>query len=275
MRTFLFVVVFTIITIPLKAQFILAGQHTASDYYTDILDVTLNTCPNCGDVSDFIDINRDGVIDFEIRARRVWSSGNKAFSTLILANGNGQIALEYIDSCNYTMAKSFTNNDTISNITTWDNGPLYMSFWYTSGFGPSTSSCGDETFDSSMAYLGVRIFLPVDTLYGWIKVGGVSSGSCTIYEYASGSGNSGISVIDAEVLGTISPNPVSTFLTIEFNSTGIVQMEVLNMLGILVYKTELPSNQKNQIDLSAIGKGLYTVHLYNGDSSVKRKLVKQ
>ena len=54
-----------------------------------------------------------------------------------------------------------------------------------------------------------------------------------------------------------------------------LHLHIPNMLGQTVYKTDLASNQKHQIDLSAIHKGLYIVQLYDRNNYIRKKLIKQ
>jgi hypothetical protein len=57
------------------------------------------------------------------------------------------------------------------------------------------------------------------------------------------------------------PNPASTSLTIELttNRKGLVPLEMYNMVGELVLKTEIQSQTNVQINISSLPKGLYVI----------------
>lgn len=274
MRTIFISVFFFVFTMSSNAQFIIAGHHTVTDYYNDIPD-TFPSLPTPNSHGQFfIDINGDSLIDFNIQASHWVSPGSTGNYFYISSKNNNQIALGYIDTCGEAMAKSFSANDSINSNANWsDNDTLqYMSFFYYSGMPPYVSTCSDHSFDTSKAFLGVRIFLSTDTLYGWIMV----DGNKIIYEYAC---NSGIPlIINADTLTRIDPNPVSTFLTVQFYTGINIQQrhfEITDMLGQIIYKAEVSSNRKNQIDLSGIRKGVYIVQLFDDNNFLQKKIIKQ
>ncbi len=57
------------------------------------------------------------------------------------------------------------------------------------------------------------------------------------------------------------PNPTSSLLTIELttNKKGLIPIEIYNMVGELLLKTDLQSQTKVQINISSLPKGLYVI----------------
>jgi hypothetical protein len=72
--------------------------------------------------------------------------------------------------------------------------------------------------------------------------------------------SSEIGAVSSEML-VVYPNPASTSLTIELttNKKGLIPLEMYNMVGELVLKTNIQSQTKVQINISALPKGLYVI----------------
>ncbi|MBP6624365.1 MAG: T9SS type A sorting domain-containing protein, partial [Chitinophagaceae bacterium] len=66
------------------------------------------------------------------------------------------------------------------------------------------------------------------------------------------------------------PNPASTTLTIELitNKKGLVPIEMYNMVGELVLKTEIQTQTKVQINISSLPKGLYVIRCEGASQKV-------
>ncbi|MBK7669283.1 MAG: T9SS type A sorting domain-containing protein [Sphingobacteriaceae bacterium] len=72
----------------------------------------------------------------------------------------------------------------------------------------------------------------------------------------------------------LGPNPVAGFINIyrEVQSIGSSEIEIINSLGQTVLKTEF----KNQIDVSELASGFYTLLLkYKEGSVITKKFVKE
>lgn len=66
------------------------------------------------------------------------------------------------------------------------------------------------------------------------------------------------------------PNPASTSLTIELttNKKGLVPIEMYNMVGKLVFKTDIQSQTKVQINISSLPKGVYVIRCEGASQKV-------
>lgn len=279
MRTLLLIVFLSVFWAPLRAQFIVAGQHATTDYYVDIPDTLVAmTCQNCPG-SLLIDINGDATNDFEIYTSAFTSPGSQNRQVIVKPKNGNKVA-GIIDSCGMPMATSFSFSDTINVSANWLASNVYLSFtdW---SYGNPPQHCEDQTFFVPASFLGVQLISLTDTVYGWVGIGYIystSSTSCKIYEYACNSVNAGVSVINSDATLHIYPNPASSLLTVEVNSNkhvGMIQLQILNSLGQKVYETQVIANQRNRIELSSIRKGVYTVQLSDGQTSVHKKFVKE
>ncbi|MDX5348458.1 MAG: T9SS type A sorting domain-containing protein, partial [Hymenobacteraceae bacterium] len=71
------------------------------------------------------------------------------------------------------------------------------------------------------------------------------------------------------------PNPAADMLTVNagFNSSGPATIRILNVLGQVVYKTELTQEQRlvKELNIEGFSKGMYLVQVqYNGEMVTKR-----
>ncbi len=66
------------------------------------------------------------------------------------------------------------------------------------------------------------------------------------------------------------PNPASTSLTIELitNKKGLFQIEMYNMVGEIVLKTDIQSQTKVQINISSLPKGVYVIRCEGASQKV-------
>lgn len=286
MQIFFFALGFLGLTVQLKAQHIIAGQHTATDYHVDITDTTLHYNPYSIPTRS-IDINGDGILDFDISIWFSQSSGSKKNYVALTARDSNQIAFSNFDSCSnagqpylgpHPIAESFNVNDSINANCGWQGYTMqYLIYSSYSGIQVSYTSCYAVTFSSTPTFLGVRIFLSGDTLYGWVKVSIVGWSDCTIYEYACNALNAGISTANPEIKLSLFPNPASSFFDIEIRSNTsreVVQMEILNQLGQAVYLTQIVPNVQNRKDVNFLSSGVYAVQLFDGSSIIRRKFIK-
>jgi hypothetical protein len=176
------------------AQFIIAGQPTSNDYFQDMVPDS-NYCAYGSSsgaiVTKSVDINSDGTMDFKLVAYRGPGLGNPGASIYVSALGSSQIASGGSSTCTYSttatpccgtltsvVAKAFVYGDTINSPLNWSGGTLYLANSY---------YCSVGQFDNvNQKYIGTRIFVGSEILYGYIMVR-LSPGNClgfTLYEYA-------------------------------------------------------------------------------------------
>lgn len=276
-----FLVLNLIYTGELKAQYILAGTHGVNDYYAEpdtvITANTYSFIPT--EVFYNIDINGDGIYDFEIEAvwdeAPLWESGFLFITTL---NGSQAARGTYNSCSNDTMALSLQRNDTIKGSSfKWYSGQLSLDSYGYSFY--SSGGCSGQFNSGDTAFIGVRIFTALDTIYGWIRVTDVfpQGDGCAIIDFASGGPVKEIKDSTNNTQFKIYPNPSNGVFTIL--SPGISaqsEVEVYNLLGEKIYDTPITKDDL-EIDLSGNPTGIYLYRIQTGASILvsKGKLVIQ
>jgi hypothetical protein len=69
------------------------------------------------------------------------------------------------------------------------------------------------------------------------------------------------------------PNPVSDILNIEYRSNGLVQVQIFNSMGELVYENNNTTISRMNVDMSNLSSGLYTLNLIGDNQSTSRTIV--
>jgi hypothetical protein len=85
-------------------------------------------------------------------------------------------------------------------------------------------------------------------------------------------GLSGIEKLDALDF-TVYPNPVSDALNIVFESNELVQLQIFNSLGALVYEKNSISDNQMNVDVTTFSPGLYTIHLIGSKHTDSQKIL--
>jgi hypothetical protein len=273
-------------TTGVNAQTFLAGQHTSSNYYVDFNPDTTMTGPNNHELPWLpaarfdIDINGDGINDFEFYSYGSWSNGagDSELSIKIHDTSTSQVAFGYMDTCylpNSTyfldkMAKSLTKNEPINNNLGWLNTNLFLTYTFWEG---TSINCQGNGFinDTLGNYLAVRMVRPHDTLYCWIKLANVNFLKFTVQEFACSKNCTGLDEYIDFV--RIYPVPTNSSVTIETQLPGL-NLVVYNQYGMEIMKKHIVSG-KTLIDLSHQANGIYFFKLLSGDSFIVRKIIKQ
>jgi hypothetical protein len=275
-----------------SAQSIAAGQHQSGQYYVDIQPDTTIVAPNALPVTQAtlpLDLNGDGVADFELRVYNNNGVGIKVRSCYLEPKNGNEIAVAYADSClstdcgytglvwDYGMARAYEYGETIGAGAQWADSLVYLAYDRFSG---GCFACSDNTFtDTSDAYVGVRIFTAADTVYGWIKVSDVSNISCTVETLA---GESELSSTAEQLPGNISvqvyPNPASGQFRYDF-SAPLPAPSVLLMWDNTarpVYQAEMAAGIRMFVPEAAqLQAGIYYYSIRSAGGMASGKLVVQ
>lgn len=67
------------------------------------------------------------------------------------------------------------------------------------------------------------------------------------------------------------PNPAAGQVTIDAGNNMIKQVELINMIGETVYKSN-PDSNRLVIDISGLKSGIYFVRMYTGNNSATTRL---
>lgn len=165
------------------SDYILAGQTDSTwILYTDkkSIDTLFIRYPNKGD-SIFIDINDDGIDDFQLMSSGFQSAGTKVSNHKIIPLCNNEI-VGYKDTLNRTMAYSISYGVSIDMNSSWMNKLCYLyGYSYNMYSGPVNWGFfgGPEG-----KFIGVKTFVNDKALYGWIRVK-VSDWNLILIDYAT------------------------------------------------------------------------------------------
>ncbi|MBK7666572.1 MAG: T9SS type A sorting domain-containing protein [Sphingobacteriaceae bacterium] len=289
MRKLVFIFLFFIVCTKANAQFIIAGQYTANDYFHDVVPDSSYTAINAmgGSMSTKpIDINGDGVIDFDLVAQMYGGGGNPGGQTYIVPKNANEVISYGNVSCTWTAAatpsagvtskeivSAFDSGDTIKNGLNWRDTTINITYRYwcmLTNFNPTTAR-----------FVGVRIFISNDTLYGWIKLRAYngpafSTTGFILEEFACNKGTTiGIKEYYNPLSLKLYPNPTRD--KVEFvlnNPSSDLEMKIFNSLGQIVFEDKMVNSNKFTLDVSNYANGLYYVEVESKDGISRAKFVK-
>lgn len=283
------------------ATFLLIHSEVKAEaIYTDIPDTLLNI----GFENLFIDINNDGVIDFELRRRSfdfsivTYSSeyitshctalsidpevfGNKiAGSTEIWGSGSSNYFTVYFP---YALSEGQQINSLLS----FQNQDFErLAFRFRGQYSSYAFHGGNFYPEIDDSYLGIYF---KDTLecyhYGWIRCDVQNEGKELLLKDFAYETKCDVGIKAGDIVGdTITvdiENVISSIATIySFNKSVYINLNeftmgtevfIYDVEGKLVYNDKL-TNQFNKIDLS-VGIGVFVVKLVNGDNKIVRKVI--
>lgn len=72
---------------------------------------------------------------------------------------------------------------------------------------------------------------------------------------------------------TLYPNPATDRITIDC-SERINELSIYNLVGELVFQRQL-NNNKNEIDVSNLSKGVYIIRVLSASGTMQQKLIKE
>jgi len=274
-----------------NAQFIIAGQHVVNDYYYKYTpDSTVISIPGNNLGYDSLDINNDGIMDFQFALLAPNGPDgplgeNEDYCTIRGLNNN-KVAFGTYDTCfncgngyanSYIMAKVFRYNDTINSKANWDS-LVYLNYYFRLGLGacqgPGDSSsfnCGSLSW-SDTTYIGVRIQIGSTFEYGWIKIVGEnfsSNSTLTMGEFACEKGNVGIEQLSSQQV-TIYPNPAKNRLQVIAGRDNVLLTRIYDLQG-----KEMICTKGKEIDVSNLKEGIYFARIKTSEGIFAKKIIIQ
>ena len=152
-----------------------------------------------------------------------------------------------------------------------------QSFFWSSTYGNWSHPTNFTWVDIGDRYLGFSLFLPLDTLYGWIRVNVTSENNgyrTTIKDYALNNNPwLGIGTATREAVFSLFPNPARETLTVmsSTNETGSAVI-IQNLTGLTLLCQPLVSRQIT-LDISSLSPGIYFMTLNSNHSRQVRKFI--
>ena len=113
-------------------------------------------------------------------------------------------------------------------------------------------------------YIGFRKIIDGVNHLGWIKLNVSNYNQFTVKEYA-------LSFLDSPI--KIYPNPVVENVTIQCGYLENSDIKIYNVLGDIVLQSKLVKGL-NQVDLSKLGHGVYSLQVSGLDYLIKKQIVK-
>jgi hypothetical protein len=272
-------------------QNIIAGLTSSNDIYSDIipdttfqaLAVHLSPYPG-GNYS--IDIDNDGLFDFKISVSGGGGLGGGSGVCKIIPLSQYATIASHIDTSEgccpaqyiAQVADIIDVGDTISNLNNIFGGFSYL---WSETYGMSMGPFIFDWNNIGEHYIGVKLTIPNDTLYGWIRVEATSTSSwagglftLVIKDYACNK-NPSVSVKELKTTFALKvyPNPAKKNITIEIPEAQVENsLAIYNLKGQELIKQE-SKDSKSQIDISNLTNGIYFVKLVTDKVVMTRKII--
>jgi hypothetical protein len=270
-----------------NAQTFRAGQTIEGGYYYDLDPDSLIVGEHYEPPGVYnLDINHDGIVDFEIKA--IDSGGNGGYYNRceIVPKNNNEVALgendtvfgspgvydpPYIASIEL-MTYAFQYDETINTHPEWADSTLLLRY---STWVMYLYEGGCTAFPSNDLYLGVKVFCSPDTIYGWVKVKDVYSTHLKIESFACNKSSYSSVEDNRENEFRVYPNPAKTDVIIETpNITTESSVSIININGQILKQQKL-TNTITSLDISDLSNGVYFAKYISEDKTQLVKIIKE
>jgi hypothetical protein len=254
----------------------IGGQAFGQIVYTNIPDSTFSND------TYYLDLNKDGIVDFEIYNYSYVSASSSYRANYISANGSNEILATntFFSSYNFPAAIALNSGENIE---------VNPGFWSTSGilFGEGTYSGYSNKVGKWQGavdkYVGLKFKVDNNTHYGWARLDVANDGSSfTIKDFAyemspdkkiiAGMKVSGIE--DTPNLENIFVYSAGKQVNINFSdmSTENTQIRIYSMSGQLITDKAVQQSHES-IDLNEQQVGVYVVKVVSDSESITRKVM--
>lgn len=225
--------------------------------------------------SYYIDINQDSQYDLRIKCSASSGVYFGAGSISVLSlNQKTLKRLKNDPTAGIKIAHPLSINDSINSLNTvWDSTELFISYDSHPVMAPPISVYSDWCTSNDL-FIGVKFVDLSDTIFGWIRVNcfrsSNSGATCIVKDYSFQSIYAGIKENSLSKDLKIYPNPTGNYVNIsnEPFDQEKTKIELINPIGQTVLKTEF----KNQIDVSRLPGGVYTLLLKDNAGNVISKI---
>lgn len=242
-------------------------------YYDVNPDIGINSMAYSDPIIYSIDINNDGLADFEFYNFRSQSPGHHYDVSKIYPLHGNEIAVVYENFVD-TMQSNLMLNEFLN----WSDTVCVLNEYF---YSSSTTYENGMWLGNCNYYLGIRIFADQDTLYGWIDVevnqGAWNSPTVTIREFAYYNIHSFIDSFQGPIkCFDVYPNPANSFinLRIKDHSTSDIYIVYLRDLSGKIVKEERFYTEQITLGLKGIESGIYLLEIISNDNmSGMKKIV--
>ena len=198
-----------------------------------------------------------------------WSNNFTTPAIFNLSAGTYEVIVTDANGCKTTSAFAVTQpanplvvNAVITNASGNNNPDGGVNITVTGGTLPYTYSWSNgTTFENNINVRPGSYIVSVTDANGCVTSG--------VYNIGSATGINPIAALSALV--KLYPNPANTLVTVETGGINIDHIELLNVVGKLVYSSD-PKSPKVDIDLSAYSEGIYFLQFKMNDTLMTKKI---
>lgn len=274
-----------------SAQGIIAGVSDTTDIYTDPLPydscLSTNGVGNMYSRTDnyFLDIDKNGTNDYQFTSSFFWSmfTGGTTYTSITPLNSQNYIITKFDTVTYYT---SPTPSTAIYKVPVpLDSGDL-INFDSTYHFTNTTNCLSDISpgYPPSNSgwnqlgehYIGIMMFVPNDTLFGWIKVS-IEFDKIIINEYACNRNpNFNYNYVEPDYPCDIFPNPAENYLVVANHKKNdpIKNITFWMTDGTFIKKVSgLIDNINITIDITELPSSIYILQIETTQKIFTKKIV--
>jgi hypothetical protein len=279
--------------------------------YTDISDTTLHAGNFYPGNNYFLDLNNDGVTDFNFYLREelsIQGDNSQFFTAAFTENSPGNPnQLEGFAVSNLFFPELLAAGDTVGASKPWiAEGYLFLGYHHTlisttgsgSYAGINIASVG-QWLNATNGFLGLRLIQNTDTLYGWARMdvflldsfvnNQFTRDSVVIKDYAYNTvpGQKIIAGDTASVVGGvqeivssnifISPNPANDYITVQCagGDLKVALITIRDFAGKEVVTHTLINSSAVEINVASLPEGVYFIEVKNDTENLVKKFLVQ
>jgi len=270
---FIFVLLFYSIS-EIYAQYIIAGEVSANDFYKDIEPdlyfYAVATHHGPPTTLYEIDVDFDGIYDFRIKS---YGDGG-------LMAGSGACTITGLHSAAFVVGFTDTLNNIPSLVDTINFGDticasnLYISFarFWSASYGPVYSGASISHWKNTEHYIGFKLTYPNDTLYGWIRAQEMSMASNSTQFYVKDFACN-IRTLANKTNGIVYPTLFRDVLNLLVPNLDESEILIIDAYGHILYQKKFFYVLK--INTENLAHGMYYYKLTNAGKTInKGKIVK-
>jgi len=270
------------------AQYIIAGQHGVNDVYTDVVpDDSLQAWLSPFGMEDSLklDIDHDGHYDFKISVNGFLAMGGEGEGCDIAHQYTNEFIDTHYDSTYHgpsgwaycSVPNIYNNGDTINSRLRFAGTGGTFSGYGAGGFMYVNVHDWDTIGDH---YVAIKMIVPNDTLYGWIRVNVNASYKIKIKDYACNRNPNTIYLPLAETI--LYPNPASTEMQIVFNSFEPQTITIYTIQGALLNTIYVdsgsdtyyyPNKYTYTLDTGIMDIGMYLMKIESAKETIVKKFI--
>lgn len=247
----------------------------------DIVDTTVSsyTPLGCATKSYKLDVDQNNITDFTLSTSCYMGGGGGDRKISLSSSDSSYFAIDtnVIDTIGsvfsgqivyypaiFSLVKELEDNDTVWMVQCNQQALTNIAYYSYGNYPSFISYHSMDSWISGDHYIGFRKKIHGLNHLGWIKLNVSNYHQFTVKEYA-------LSFLDSPI--KIYPNPVVDNLTIQCGYLENSDVKVYNVLGEIVLQSKLVKGL-NQVDLSELRHGVYSLQVSGLDYLIQKQIVK-